>query len=271
MAPIFVSMSLTHRVVNIYLKSQLHVSLAFCALAWLGAQMVGASVSLPFLGTAFLGTALGYWALKFGFTLRSSWWWFLLVGACVFGWQLNWSQQLGGGLGLLMVLIYGVPLGQDRPNLRNGVGRWKVYWVALSWAWGTAVWPVLGQGIDPALIGAIFGLNFLWVLILMIPFEITDMASDPKYLKTWPMFWGWRPLIRAGMGAVFLWCVGMCLLSPVRLPVFVVTSMALIVVLRRTRPDQPRFWVDFWVEGLPVLPVLLWMLWDYVSLLFNPV
>jgi len=25
------------------------------------------------------------------------------------------------------------------------------------------------------------------------------------------------------------------------------------------------------VEGLPVLPVLLWMLWDYVSLLFNPV
>ena len=267
MAPIFVSMSLTHRVVNIYLKSQLHVALAFCALSWLGAQMLGASLSLPFLGTAFLGTALGYWVLKFGIALRSFWYWFLFMGTCVFGWQLTWPQQLGGVLGLLMVLIYGVPLGQDRSNLRNGVGRWKVYWVALSWAWGTAVWPALGQAIDPVLIGYVFGLNFIWVLILMIPFEIADMASDPKDLKTWPMFWGWQPLKRAGIVGVLVWCLGMCLLSPDRFPVFVGTSIALIFVLKRIRPDQPRVWVDFWVEGLPVLPMLLWMLWDYVYLL----
>ena len=265
-AAIFALMKWFARVLAVYMGSQLHVALAFCALAWTGARLQGFSLAPAWMGTAFLGTALGYWVLKHGIGDQKLWFWLLFLGTAVAGIQLNWAQQWGGLVGVLMVLVYGVPLGKNRSNLRNAVGRWKVYWVALAWSWGTAIWPVLGDRIDLGLTLAVFALHFLWVLVLMIPFEVADLSTDPADLSTWPRYWGWRPLRWAGVVGSVIWCLGMCVLAPEAFPVFVLTALVLIGVLLRTNPDRPRIWVDFWVEGLPVLPMLLWMIWDYLSL-----
>ena len=265
-AAIFASMKWFTRVLAVYMGSQWHVALAFCALAWTGARLQGFSLAPAWIGTAFLGTALGYWVLKHGIGDQKLWFWLLFLGTAVAGIKLNWAQQWGGLVGVLMVLVYGVPLGNNRSNLRNAVGRWKVYWVALAWSWGTAIWPVLGDRIDLGLTLAVFALHFLWVLVLMIPFEVADLSTDPADLSTWPRYWGWRPLRWAGVVGSVIWCLGMCVLAPEAFPVFVLTALVLIVVLLRTSPDRPRIWVDFWVDGLPVLPMLLWMIWDYLSL-----
>lgn len=103
------------------------------------------------------------------------------------------SLLVGFGL-VLFTLLYTLPVLPGFHNLRD-LGGLKIFIIAIVWAVCTVVLPVVESEIlfviDPQLI-AYFVIRFLWVLILIIPFEIRDLRKDATHLHTIPQLIGVR-------------------------------------------------------------------------------
>ena len=159
----------------------------------------------------------------------------------------------------LITIFYAVPIG--RKNIRE-MAYLKVFVIAFIWASATYILPVINySSIWP-------GLNemstfqyferMLWVVLLMVPFEIRDLKFDEKYLKTLVSAMGVKRIKTFSfillillffqklyfLNAEYIW-IYLC----------IYTSLALVIML--AKPIQKRYYSSFFVEGLPILWALL--------------
>ena len=106
---------------------------------------------------------------------------------CYYGWLLPIKTLLYFAPFGLLTLLYIVPfLGGFQKNLRE-VSYLKIFIVAGVWSGVTAVIPLLSgdYGVNQDLI-LIFMQRTLFVLALILPFEIRDMQLDFKDISTLP-------------------------------------------------------------------------------------
>lgn len=106
--------------------------------------------------------------------------------------------------------------------------------------------------------------RFLFVLILLVPFEIRDLKYDSAALKTLPQRLGVKTTKMIG----FVWTILFFLITFLKTdlevaPIVVKTILflTLIFVVYKTELEQKKYFSSFWVEAIPLFWWLLFIIW----------
>jgi hypothetical protein len=262
-------MNLFKLVFNFYINSSIHVALAVYALV----RITESYFKLPYNENLdyfiFYGTITGYNFIKYAgvakFYHRSltksmrliqifSFFSFCLL--VYYGLKLSTNILIYFFPFALITFVYIVPfLGGFQKNLRR-VSYLKIFLVAFVWSGVTSTIPLI-VGKDQYDFNSIliFIQRMLFILVLILPFEIRDMQLDFKNLKTLPQKIGIEKTKKVGF---------ILLLFSLTIEFLITTSFAyrnsylvicfiLLVFLMRSSQNQSKFYSSFWVESLPIL------------------
>ncbi|WP_047246307.1 UbiA prenyltransferase family protein [Maribacter thermophilus] len=168
------------------------------------------------------------------------------------------STYVWTGILLLLFLtgLYAVPVLPRAKNLRN-LGGLKIFIVALVWAGTTVVLPFVN--INYTITWDVWVetfQRFLFVLILLVPFEIRDLKFDDPALKTLPQRFGVAntKVIGAFMVIVFFFATMLKdTVSTGEICMKGVLFLGLGALMYVTKRHQSKYFASFWVEGIPIL------------------
>lgn len=268
-------MRLLYKIFNFYLDASIHVALAVFALVEVTAMTLNSSGSLKLSFFLFFGTIVAYNFVKYGVEAKK----YILV-ANVYQKYIQWISFISffgalycayflpvqvwvGVLFLLLITgLYAIPVKAKATNLRN-LGGFKILIVAVVWAGATVVLPSLYVKtvlIWDVLVEVIQ--RFVFVLILLLPFEIRDIKYDAETLGTLPQKIG---VLNTKIVGFLLLLVFLVLpyfkddYSLVEVRVQHLIGIILGIVLLRTSVNQHAYFASFFVEAIPILwCILLW-------------
>ena len=269
-------MHLVRLVFGWYIKASIHVSLALVSLVAFTGRIFEAEVSHHYLLALFFGSTAAYNGIKYGlepgrhpYRVPGGFTALLLLSLLFLTVALYHLSYLPLHVWILLMVcggitaLYAVPLKPGHRNLRSR-GVLKVVLVALVWTLASLWIPVWGSpeagGWD--LIIESFQ-RLVWVILLMLPFEIRDMHKDPPNLRTIPQRWGigvTRGLAWAGVvlfvGAT--WLKDATVSGEFLCKTVVGILMGISVTF--AREQQGPYYASFWVEGIPIGAWLLLVL-----------
>ncbi|WP_291105052.1 MULTISPECIES: hypothetical protein [unclassified Flavobacterium] len=266
-------MKILKRIIDFYIQSSIHVALSVYALVRMTDHMFHVPVDKPMAYFAFFGTIVGYNFVKYDSLVRAkklqlrrslraiiffSVFSFFAVGFYFF--QLQRITQIISVAFLALTLLYTLPFFPNRKNARNWAGV-KIYIVALCWVGVTLVLPILDAEIS---ITSDFYLKcvqrFVLVFVLILIFEIIDLANDDPHLKTVPQ----------QIGVKRTKILGLLLLIPFYFLEFLKTdfdqkqlivNLILVIVLSLfllfVNEKRSKYYTSFWVESVPIFWWLL--------------
>ncbi|UZO82461.1 hypothetical protein NBT05_08295 [Aquimarina sp. ERC-38] len=267
-------MRILERFFNFYITSSLHVALACISLVYLSFLQVQVVPDVAFLWFS-LGLAIsGYNFVKYipaliqhfhtdyykrnrGILYFSM---FVIILTSLLFLQLSFPKYYILFPFLLLTFMYVFPLSGTCKNLRTIPGI-KIVIVAIVWVGITYIVPVFYMNVVTMLSFMEIFQRFLLILILMIPFEIRDLSEDQEFLQTLPQAVGIFSSKKIGYVLVFLflmlsfaqyvWEAQKCLPD-------VLMAIVLFFSLKYTKKTQSNYYSSFWVEGIPILYVVLW-------------
>ena len=260
-------------IIDFYIKGSIHVGLSCYALVRMTQHMFHISYEDSIAHFAFFGTVVGYNFVKYDALARAkkiqmrnelkaialfSFCCFILVGYYFF--QLQRVTQIVAVVFLSITLLYTLPFFPTKRNARNWAGV-KIYIVALCWVGVTLGLPILNAEIP---ITADFYLKclqrFILIFVLVLIFEIIDLANDDPHLKTVPQQIGVR---RTKL-------LGLLLLLPFYFLEFLknnfdknqlVVNLLLVIMISLflifANDKRSKYYTSFWVESIPIV---WWML-----------
>jgi hypothetical protein len=222
---------------------------------------------------AFFGTIVGYNFVKYDALARAkkiqmrnelkaialfSFCCFILVGYYFF--QLQRVTQIIAVVFLSITLLYTLPFFPTKRNARNWAGV-KIYIVALCWVGVTLGLPILNAEIP---ITADFYLKclqrFILIFVLVLVFEIIDLANDDPHLKTVPQQIGVRRTKLLGLLLLLPFYFLEFLKSNFDKNQLVVNLLLVIMIslfLIFANDKRSKYYTSFWVESIPIV---WWML-----------
>lgn len=190
---------------------------------------------------------------------------FSFIITCYYAYNLNFNTLIWiAGFGL-MTFFYAIPLFQKQQvfytnSLRNVEGL-KVYLIAFVWMGVTVILPIMNN--DHLLsIDVIFtsAQRFIFVVVLMLPFEIRDLRYDSLKLATIPQKIGLKHTKILGillMAFFFLIEFFKDEIDINKLVALALTTILTGLFLIGSKKDQGKYYCSFWVEGLPVFWLLM--------------
>lgn len=178
-----------------------------------------------------------------------------LIAAGVSFFFLERVTQITGLVFFAFTALYTVPFFPNTKNLRNWSGV-KIYIVALCWAGITLVLPLINDHVPlTSDVFLKFAQRFILVIILILIFEIIDLAEDDPHLKTIPQQIGVR---RSKI-------LNLCFLLPFFFLEFLkitvdyrqVAANAIMVITTGlftiyATPQRNKYYTLFWVESIPI-------------------
>ncbi|WP_417858992.1 hypothetical protein [Xanthomarina gelatinilytica] len=272
-------MALLKQIFNFYIDSSIHVALAVFALSWVTLLEFGIPYDRAVLYFIFFASITGYNFVKyFGlarFHHRSLTNWLKLIqvfslmcfiGMCYFALKLELISLvviLGFGV---VTFLYAIPflpnkiLYDKHKNLRNVSGL-KVYIIALVWAGVTVVLPILNNHVPLDTNVVVTGFQrFVFVTVLMFPFEIRDLNYDSLKLATIPQQIGIKNTKMVGVLLLMLFFLLEFLKPQLNVEHTVgmlITMFVTLMFLIFANRNQGRYYSSFWVEGIPLVWLLL--------------
>jgi hypothetical protein len=258
-----------------YLEASVHVALAVVSLTVVSSWQHNIPVNVHLILAQFFGTIAVYNFIKYGIEAQryvfvprgrhKKYFWFSIPASLLalysgwFLWQELWSVFL---VLAILVGLYALPMLKKGKNLRS-IGWLKVFIVALVWALATVIVPVYQK--ESALFWdswVEFGQRFLFVCVLMLPFELRDMEVDPVELRTLPQRYGLKNVKVLGM----VWVVVFFLLTFLKddmgygeLGRKALLAVVLLLMLWRMHTRNSRYFAAFWVEAIPMFWLLLYL------------
>lgn len=272
-------MKVLKSIFNFYINSSVHVALGVYALTWITLKQFELQYDKDVLYFVFFATITGYNFIKyFGiakFHHRSLANWLkaiqlfslvAFIAMCYYLMQLEPKTLLLIGVLGIITFLYAIPLLpkkifiDDHKNLRE-IGGLKIYVIGIVWAFATVIVPLVDNGIiidNDAVITSIQ--RFLYVLILMLPFEIRDLNYDSVKLATIPQKIGIKKTKLIGALLLMLFFVLEYFkdnLSSISIMVtLIITFITLLFVIFSSK-TQSKYYSAFWVEMLPVFWLLI--------------
>lgn len=267
------------QVFDFYINSSIHVALAVVSLSWLTLLEFKVQIDTNLLYFIFFASVTGYNFVKyFGlakFHHRSLANWLKLIQVfsffcfllmCFFAFKLQIKTLLFiGSLGLV-TFLYAIPLlpkhvlFDEKLNLRN-IGGLKIYVITLVWTGVTVILPLVDNAIDCSMTVFITALQrFVFVMVLMLPFEIRDLQYDSLMLSTLPQKIGVRRTkIMGGLLLLLFYFLEFFKMEVdwkrlICLTIITLTSYFFLVFAKK---EQGKYYSGFWVEGIPILWLLL--------------
>src|SRR5690606_2473914 len=265
-------MSFLKKIFDFYIDASIHVALA--VYAFVRITMLTFDIYDENLGyVVFCGAIVGYNFLRYAGDAKH----YLFVDktyvkiiqafsfvafflSCYYIFQLPFKiiYRIGGLV--IVTVLYMIPLSKRKRNIRSLAGV-KVLVVALVWTATTVLLPVINADVGIGLNVVLEAVQrFIYIIILMIPFEIRDMEEDSLRLKTIPQQFGVKKTKLLGILMLAPFYALEFLKDVVSWDrVFVLTIISLItaVLIFFSIERQGKYYSGFWLEGLPIL----WWLW----------
>lgn len=275
-------MSLLKQIFNFYLDSSIHVALSVFALSWITLLEFHISYDKAVLYFIFFASISGYNFVKyFGrarFHHRSLTSWLKMVQIfslicfllmCYFAWQLELKTLLSIlGFGII-TFLYAIPflpnkmIYDSHKNLRSVSGI-KVYIIAIVWAGVTVVLPLINNSIpinEDIIITVVQ--RFVFILALMIPFEIRDLNFDSIKLATIPQQIGIKNTKIIGVLLLMVFFVLELFKDETnvhQILILLITTFISLLFLIFAHRNQGKYYSAFWVEGIPIYWLILLLL-----------
>ncbi|MBO9585851.1 MAG: hypothetical protein J7574_16930 [Flavobacterium sp.] len=261
-------MIVSKRILDFYLNSSIHVALSCYALVQITFHVFHIQYDEPMALFVFFGTIVGYNFVKYDALVRVkkkrigaqlkiiavlSFVSIVLVGYYFF--HLKRITQIVS-IGIFAITaLYTLPFFPNRKNARNWAGV-KIYIVALCWVGATLVLPLINAEIPLTTDFFIKCIQrFILVFVLILVFEILDLANDDPHLQTVPQT----------IGVKKTKLLGFLLLIPFWfLEVFISTfnyhdaiiNLIMVVMLMLfiafANPNRSKYYTSFWVESVPI-------------------
>lgn len=275
-------MRLFKNVFDFYLNSSIHVALSVFALTWITLKEFHIDYDENMLYFNFYATITGYNFVKFfglaKFHHRSLANWlkviqifslFCFLALCYYAFRLQTKTLLWiGGFGAV-TFLYAIPFLpkhfflDKQQNLRSVSGL-KIYVIALVWSGVTVFLPLLNNNYDIDTEVVITSIQRgLFVVVLMLPFEIRDMKYDSLKLSTIPQQIGIKKTKIIGVFLLVVFFFLEYFKDEINinnlLALLITTSITLLLVLL-SRENQGKYYSAFWVEGIPVIWLVILML-----------
>lgn len=264
---------------DFYINSSIHVALAVFALSWLTLLQFDIDYDENVLYFIFFASITGYNFIKyFGlakFHHRSltsklkaiqifSFVCFLAM--CYFMLQLEQKTLLYVAVFGVSTFLYAVPLIpkklylDEQHNLRS-IGGLKIYVIALVWT-GVTVWlPLINNKFNISHDIIITSIQrFLFVTVLILPFEIRDLSYDSMKLSTIPQRIGVKRTKIIGATLLMLFSALEFTKTNKNIETLIIhfiMTVITLVFLMYSRKNQNKYYSGFWVESLPIFWLIL--------------
>lgn len=270
-------MSLLKKLFNFYINASLHVALSVYSLVRMTQFLFKISNDDAVAYFAFFGTIVGYNFVKYDFLVRikrqlisyklKGIVLLSFISLCAGGFfflQLPKNTQLTALVFLILTTLYALPFFPNRKNARNWAGV-KIYIVALCWVGVTVFLPVLNSGIPVGTDLIVTAIQrFILVFVLILIFEIIDLAKDDPHLKTVPQQIGVRGTKNLGYFLLLFFC-GLEVFTvnidnrvqylPLLLRLIVAIITALFLAFANEK--RSKYYTSFWAESIPIVWWLL--------------
>jgi len=275
----FYTMQVLKQLLNFYINSSIHVALAVYALTYLTLIEFGILYDASVLYFVFFASITGYNFVKyFGlakFHHRSLAGWlkaiqvfslicFILM--CYYLLRLPTKTLIYISVFGMVTFFYAMPLLPKRifidkkHNLRS-IGGLKVYVIALVWCGVTVFLPVFSNELPIRTDVVITAFQrFVFVVVLMLPFEIRDLKFDSLKLSTIPQKIGIKLTKIIGSSLLLILFLLELFKDEITLNGIASIGLTLVVtvfLLLFSKVNQNKYYSAFWVEGVPILWLLL--------------
>lgn len=158
-----------------------------------------------------------------------------------------------------MTFFYAIPIvkiGKLEVSFRN-FPMVKIFSIAIAWAGISVFFPLYEANLQfTSAVYLEFFQRILFLLAITIPFDIRDVNTDSKSLKTLPQFIGITSSKVLGILLLF----GFVLLeifkenfTYIGFLIVLIISMITGIFLWFSSPKRPRYYTSFWVESIPVI------------------
>lgn len=275
-------MRLLKNVFDFYLNSSIHVALSVYALTWITLMEYQIDYDESILYFNFFATITGYNFVKFfglaKFHHRSLANWLKVIqvfslicflALCYYVFQLQIKTLLWIGAFGLVTFLYAIPflpkhiIMDKQQNLRSISGL-KIYVIALVWSGVTVFLPLLNNDFDiDANVVVTAVQRGLLVIVLMLPFEIRDMKYDSLKLATIPQQIGIKKTKVIGVMLLMVFFFLEYFKDEIKsydlLALLIITAITLLFVVF-SRESQGKYYSAFWVEGIPIVWLILLIL-----------
>ncbi|MCK5400187.1 MAG: hypothetical protein KAJ28_01010 [Flavobacteriaceae bacterium] len=267
------------QILDFYINSSIHVALAVLSLSWITLLEFNIQYDGEVLYFIFFATITGYnfvkyfGLAKFHHRRLANWLKTIQIfslccfmGLCYYTYQLNTKTLIyvfGAGI---ITFLYAIPflpkrLFIDKKENLRAVSGLKIYVIAMVWVGVTIFIPLINNNFQINFDVIITALQrFLFVIVLMFPFEIRDMQFDNLKLSTIPQQIGVKKTKAIG---IFL-LIGFFLLEFLKdntnsksIVILIIITGITILFLVFSQENRNKYYSSFWVEGLPILWLLL--------------
>lgn len=272
-------MRILKQIFDFYINSSIHVALAVYALSWLTLTTFNILYDENVLYFIFYASITGYNFVKYigmaKFHHRSLSRWLKIIQifsficfilTCYYAYLLQ-TKTLFYVVGLgIITFFYAIPFLPKRffmdskQNLRS-IGGLKVYIIAFVWAIVTVVLPLVNNNHVINFDAIITALQrYLFVIVLILPFDIRDMRYDSLKLSTIPQRIGVKNTKFIGVLLLLVFFF-IEFLKDELVTNQVISLLILVFVttlfLLFSSEERGKYYSTFWVEGLPIFWLVL--------------
>ena len=266
-------MRILRKIFDFYLDGSIHVALSCFSLVQITQLYFNIPKDFLIANFAFFGTIVSYNFVKYESFVRTKkdqipkkfrailvLFFLSLIAAGFWFFQLERISQIISVVFLILTLLYALPFFPNKKNARNWAGI-KIYIVALNWVGVTVALPVLNASTS---ITPFFFLvciqQFILIFVLILIFEIIDLAQDDPHLQTVPQQIGLKQTKILGYVLLVVFCVLAFFERNINfessffplLLVFVITIVTALF-LAFANEKRSKYYTSFWVESVPIL------------------
>ena len=262
---------------NFYIQSSLHVAISAISFSFLSCYRANFNISTTLLLFIFSSTVLGYNFIKFfgRSKLKSNYGAEMILKIkilsilCFFVLLIT-IYKLSVELIIIVFLLSFVILFYDSPinnfaGLRSIKG-FNIYIISFVWSVTTVTLPILEANLQFELSQVkLFIERFIFVFVLMLPFEIRDMSKDDNKLSTIPQKIGIRSTKFVGYFAllvVFIFNLFFITYSQADLIALILTILLATIALFKSDTNNSIYFTTLWVEAIPIF-------WLFVLITLN--
>lgn len=271
-------MSIFKKALNFYIQKSLHVGLSLTSMTW-HIALVYFSEKLDYvtLSSIFLLTTLGYNIIKNAtylslsklhfFFLKDKFYNLILlvlfiINSLYLPSKLIWIYTITTLIS--MWYAYDIVLIKKTTILSlRKIPYLKVFIVALIWTWISIGIPISKTIRDYSSVSIIHKklgiLQLIWVIMLMIPFEIRDIEKDHRSLRTIPQKLGINTskILGVILGIIRLYYLYSITSDKIYFNILFIEFILYTTLLLTTCKKSSLYHTSFWVESLPIITALL--------------
>jgi 4-hydroxybenzoate polyprenyltransferase len=167
----------------------------------------------------------------------------------------------------LLTLFYCFPFNSVNKNLRKTPGL-KIFIVATVWSLLIVVFPIINFSEKLDISFLIFFVQVLiFVIATIFPFEIRDLNSDCKQLRTIPQIIGVKntKVLALCLLIIFMLldCIQYVILNSINFKSILINAavcLTTFTLIQKSKENQSIYFSSFWVESLPILWLLLYII-----------